>query len=144
MLRRLGERIAAASCLVSYNGKTFDWPLLRTRFIMNRIPAPELPPHLDLLHCTRRVLKPSMGSVRLTEVERELLGFYREDDVDGALIPGLYLSYLRGGDPEPLSGVLEHNRHDLGQRACKRCQFGLRGGSERSSPARLVCREDVR
>ena len=54
MLRLLAERIEAASCLVTYNGKAFDWPLLRTRFVMNRLAVPEPVMHLDLLHCARR------------------------------------------------------------------------------------------
>jgi hypothetical protein len=113
LLQHLRERIAQASCIVSYNGKAFDWPLLRTRFILNRIALPELGPHLDLLHCCRRLLRARMPSVRLTDVEQELLGFYREDDIDGADIPGLYLAYLRGEDPSTLLPVITHNVHDL-------------------------------
>jgi uncharacterized protein YprB with RNaseH-like and TPR domain len=113
LLAHLAERVAQASCLVSYNGKSFDWPLLRARFVMNRVPMPEVPPHLDLLHCARRVLRPRMAGVRLTAVEQELLGFHREGDVDGSLIPGLYLGYLRGADPRSLLPVLEHNEHDV-------------------------------
>jgi len=113
MLVRLAERLAHASCIVSYNGKSFDWPLLRTRSILNRVPLAEPAAHLDLLHCARRLLKPKLESVRLCEVERELLGHYREDDVPGSLIPLLYLDYLRGGDVSPLLGVLEHNASDL-------------------------------
>lgn len=113
MLAYLGERLRDASCIVSYNGKSFDWPLLRTRSILNRVPLGEPPAHLDLLHCARRVLKPKLESVRLSDVERELLGHYREDDVPGSLIPELYLEYLRGGDVRPLLGVLEHNASDL-------------------------------
>lgn len=114
MLVHLAQRMAKASCVVSYNGKAFDWPLLRTRSIMNRVPLPEPAAHLDLLHCARRVLKPKLESVRLCDVERELLGHYRSDeDVPGALIPLLYLDYLRGGDVRPLLGVLEHNAADI-------------------------------
>lgn len=113
LLHQLRERIAQASCVVSYNGKTFDWPLLRSRFIMNRVPAPVLPPHLDLLHCARRLWKARLPSVRLVDVERELLGFAREGDVEGALIPTLYLNYLRGGDPAAMVSVLRHNEWDL-------------------------------
>jgi hypothetical protein len=87
--------------------------LLRTRFVINRVALPMVPPHLDLLHCARRVLKPRMQSVRLTEVEQALLGFYRQDDIAGAEIPGLYLRYLRGEDPRTLLPVLLHNEHDL-------------------------------
>jgi len=113
MLHRLRERIVASSCLVTFNGKTFDWPLLRNRFVMNRVCAPELPPHLDLLHCARRVLRPRLGSVRLVELEREVLGMYREDDVSGALIPQLYFDYLDGGEVSPMAKVIEHNANDL-------------------------------
>lgn len=113
MLRFLAERVRAASCLVTYNGKSFDWPLLRTRFIMNRVPAPLPPPHLDLLHCTRRILKPRLGEVRLTDIERELLGFHREDDVPGSQIPELYFQFLRGAPAESLAGVIEHNANDV-------------------------------
>jgi len=113
LLHRLAERLAWASCILSYNGKSFDWPLLRTRFILNRIAAPKTPPHLDLLHCVRRVFKPRIGEVRLTEVEKQVLGFYRDNDVDGSEIPGIYLRFLRGADPATLAPIIEHNAHDL-------------------------------
>ncbi len=113
MLRHLAEHLAEASCIVSYNGKSFDWPLLRTRFVMNRIPAPPLPPHLDLLHCARRLFKRRLGSLRLVQMEREVLGFTREHDVDGSEIPGIFLHFLRSGRPGRLDGVIEHNANDL-------------------------------
>ncbi len=113
MLHWVRERIRQSSCLVSFNGKTFDWPLLRNRFVMNRVRAPKLPPHLDLLHCARRILKRRLRSIRLVELEREVLGMYREDDVSGALIPQLYFDYLDGGDVSPIARVIEHNANDL-------------------------------
>jgi len=113
MLRHLAEHLGRASCIVSYNGKSFDWPLLRTRFVMNRVPAPPLPPHLDLLHCARRLFKKRLGSLRLVQMEREILGFTREHDVDGSEIPGIFLTYLRSGRPGRLDGVIEHNANDL-------------------------------
>ena len=113
MLNWLRERVQQSSCLVSFNGKAFDWPLLRTRFILNRVRAPALPPHLDLLHCARRVLRPRLKSLRLVELERRVLGMYREDDVSGALIPQLYFDYLDGGDVSPIAKVIEHNANDL-------------------------------
>ncbi len=113
MLRYLAERIATASCIVSYNGKSFDWPLLRSRYVMNRVPTPPLPPHFDLLHCSRRVFKRRMGTVRLVEMERELLSFTREHDVAGAAIPGIYLGFIRSGNPGRLDAVIAHNGHDL-------------------------------
>jgi len=113
VLARLAERIAAASCIVTYNGKSFDWPLLRTRFVLSRLPVPALPHHLDLLHVCRRLWKPRLSSVRLVDMEREILRFEREDDVPGSEIPARYFEFLRTGDATRLLGVLEHNRHDL-------------------------------
>jgi uncharacterized protein YprB with RNaseH-like and TPR domain len=113
MLRRLAERLAASSMLVSYNGKSFDWPLLRTRFVMNRVPVPPLPPHLDLLHCARRVWKRRLEAVRLVHLEEQVLGFHREDDLAGADIPAAYLGWLRGGESGPIAQILEHNASDL-------------------------------
>jgi uncharacterized protein YprB with RNaseH-like and TPR domain len=113
MLSWLRGRVQQSSCVISFNGKTFDWPLLRNRFVLNRVRAPALPPHLDLLHCARRVLRPRLKSVRLVELERRVLGMYREDDVSGALIPQLYFDYLDGGDVSPIAKVIEHNANDL-------------------------------
>jgi len=113
MLHWLRERLTESSCVVSFNGKTFDWPLLRNRFVLNRVRAPVLPPHLDLLHCARRILRPRLRSVRLVELERKVLGMYREDDISGALIPQLYFDYLDGGDVSPMAKVMEHNANDL-------------------------------
>jgi uncharacterized protein YprB with RNaseH-like and TPR domain len=114
LLQRLAERLRAASCIVSYNGKSFDWPLLRTRFILNRVPAPPLVAHLDLLHCARRVYKPRLTQVRLVHLEEQVLGFTRVDDVAGEMIPETYLGYLRGRMPaSALAPIVEHNRSDL-------------------------------
>ncbi len=113
MLGLLKERIAAASCLVSYNGKSFDWPLLRTRYVLNRMPAPEPTAHVDLLHCARRVYKRRLTCVQLTELEREVLGLHREDDVGGAEIPAIYMDFLRGKSGTILTPILTHNMHDL-------------------------------
>ncbi|MEM7137773.1 MAG: ribonuclease H-like domain-containing protein [Myxococcota bacterium] len=113
MLHWLRERVAQSSCVISFNGKAFDWPLLRNRFVMNRVKAPALPPHLDLLHCARRVLRARLRSVRLVELERKVLGMVRQDDVSGALIPQLYFDYLDGGEVAPMAKVIEHNANDL-------------------------------
>jgi hypothetical protein len=113
MLARLSERLAAASCVVSFNGKSYDWPLLRTRFVMNRMPVPAPPPHLDLLHCARRVFRYRCDSARLTELEVAVVGHVRHGDVPGHLIPELYFAYLRGRGQGPLRRVLDHNAQDL-------------------------------
>ncbi|HET6346513.1 MAG TPA: ribonuclease H-like domain-containing protein, partial [Myxococcota bacterium] len=113
MLQRLAERLRRASGIVTFNGKTFDWPLLRNRFILNRVPCPTGLPHVDLLHCARRVFGRRPGPMRLTHLEREVLGFTRVGDIDGAVIPATYFAFLRGADPCTLAPVLTHNRHDV-------------------------------
>src|SRR6202049_1988065 len=82
------------------------------------IAAPDLSSHLDLLHPARALWKFRLGTVRLTDLEREvlnprLLGWRREDDVSSKFIPQFYFDYLRGGPPEPLLGVARHNQMDL-------------------------------
>jgi uncharacterized protein YprB with RNaseH-like and TPR domain len=119
VLYELAERIAERPVLVTFNGKTFDWPLLESRFTMTRrIVAPKLAAHLDLLHPARALWKLRLGSVRLVELERQVLdaqrlGWHREDDVASALIPQFYFDYLRGGSAMPLAGVVRHNQMDL-------------------------------
>lgn len=113
LLRVLAERLASASCLVTFNGKSYDWPLLRTRFVLNRVGAPPELPHLDLLHCARRVFKYRGSGTRLVQLEEQVLGYQREGDVEGALIPELYFRFLRGGEGSALTPVLEHNANDL-------------------------------
>ncbi len=114
MLERVRERIASASALVTFNGKSFDMPLLRTRFVMARMPVPPTPPHLDLLHVARRVHGKRMKQgCRLVALEREVLGFERCDDVESGDVSACYLHFLRTGDAGALLGVIEHNAWDV-------------------------------
>lgn len=113
MLARLAERLAWASCIVTYNGKSFDWPLIRTRAVMNRVPVPAPRAHLDLLHAARRIFGPRIGSARLVAMEEAVLGMRRDADVDGASIPPLFWDFVRGADGSVLAPVIEHNANDL-------------------------------
>lgn len=119
LLQELASRLADRPVLVTFNGKSFDWPLLESRFTMTRaIKTPQLAAHLDLLHPARAVWKFRLGSVRLIDLERQVLdaprlGWRREKDVESALIPQFYFDYLRGGAAEPLAGVVLHNQMDL-------------------------------
>ena len=113
MLARLAERIEQASGVVTYNGKSYDWPLLRNRFVMNRVPVNVPAAHLDLLHCARRVFKRRLGQVRLVNMEEQVLGMRRERDVDGSEIPDLFWEYVRGADGSTLAPVIEHNANDV-------------------------------
>ena len=121
LLLELSERMKKRPVLVTFNGKSFDWPLLETRYRMTRsVPAfsPEL--HLDLLHPARQLWRLRLGSVRLKDLERHVLGedgrsldWSRHDDIDSSLIPQMYFDYLRGGPAEPLAGIFRHNQMDL-------------------------------
>ncbi len=119
VLHELAERLAGRPVLVTFNGKSFDWPLLENRFTMTRsIPTPRLSAHLDLLHPARALWKLRLSSVRLIELERRVLdasrlGWHREDDIASALIPQHYFDYLRGGSCDPIAGIVRHNQMDL-------------------------------
>jgi hypothetical protein len=113
MLARVAERVKAASMLVTFNGKSFDVPLLRTRFAMARMPWPDEPPHLDLVHVARRVHRSRGIECRLTTLEREVLGFERVGDIPGCEVSACYLHFLRTGDAAALLGVIEHNAWDV-------------------------------
>ena len=114
LLFALRERIAERPVLVTFNGKSFDWPLLETRYRMSRkisVPTPRA--HLDFLHPARNLWRLRLGSVRLSELERHVLGWDRGADLLSGLIPQIYFDYLRGGPPERLVPVLNHNQMDL-------------------------------
>ena len=114
LLFALRERIAEHPVLGTFNGKSFDWPLLETRYRMTRkiaVPAPHA--HIDFLHPARNLWRLRLGSVRLSELERHVLGWDRGADVLSGLIPQIYFDYLRGGPPERLIPVLNHNQMDL-------------------------------
>jgi len=119
VLLELAERLKQRPVLVTFNGKTFDWPLLESRYLMTRsIGVPQLAAHLDLLHPARAVWKLRLGSVKLTELEEHVLdarhlGWDRADDVPSNMIPQFYFDYLRGRSVAPLAGVVRHNRNDL-------------------------------
>jgi uncharacterized protein YprB with RNaseH-like and TPR domain len=114
MLARVKERLEHASMLVTFNGKSFDMPLLRTRFVMARMEAPPSPPHLDLLHVARRVHGKTLDQgCRLVALERQVLGFERIDDIEGGDVAACYLHFLRTGDGRSLMGVVEHNAWDV-------------------------------
>src|SRR5438046_2559061 len=114
LLFALQERIAEHPVLITFNGKSFDWPLLETRYRMSRkISSPTPRAHLDFLHPARNLWRLRLGSVRLSQLERHVLGWERGMDVLSGLIPQIYFDYLRGGPPERLVPVLNHNQMDL-------------------------------
>lgn len=101
--------------LITYNGKSFDWPHVKSRHAFVRNEVPKLPEcgHIDLLHAARRLWKHELPSCRLSIVEKEKLFIDRKNDVPGSLAPILYFDYLQDEDPEHLVGVIEHNDQDV-------------------------------
>jgi len=114
VLVALAGRMAERPVLVTFNGKSFDWPLLETRYRMTRCVRPPVPrAHLDFLHPARNLWRLRIGSVRLAELELHVLGWNRGADMVSAMIPQIYFDYLRGGPPEPLVPIFHHNQMDL-------------------------------
>ncbi|MBU8906049.1 ribonuclease H-like domain-containing protein [Desertibacillus haloalkaliphilus] len=101
--------------LVTYNGKAFDWPQLKTRHTFVRNEVPKLPSfgHFDLLHGSRRLWKEILPSCRLSVVEQDILKFTRTNDTPGYLAPMLYFDFLNEQDPRFVEGVLTHNEWDV-------------------------------
>ena len=118
-LAALQEDLKPFDVLVTYNGKSFDAPLLETRFRLSRLRPPfERMAHMDLLHGARRLWKLRFDSCRLVELEGQILGVERQGDVPGELIPYLYFDYLRKGEIARLVPVFHHNAIDILTLAC--------------------------
>jgi len=114
LLESVAQLTDDVSCVVTYNGKTFDLPLIETRFALQRMQTPFANlAHVDLLHPARRMWRQDDVECRLTYLEQALCGHEREGDVPGFEIPSRYFRYVRSGDARPLQAVLEHNRLDI-------------------------------
>jgi len=100
--------------IISYNGKSYDWPLLQSRFIYSRLSLEMInPAHLDLLHTARRLWKKRLNDCSLNNIERNILNFQRVDDIPGHLIPFTFFQYLREKNITPLIPVFQHNQLDI-------------------------------
>ena len=119
LLAAIDAHLRDFDVLVTYNGKTYDQPLLETRYRMVR----QKPPfarlgHLDLLHGARNLWKLRFESCRLVELERQILGFEREGDLPGDLIPYVYFEYVRSREAARLVPIFHHNAMDILTLAC--------------------------
>ncbi len=114
MLDEIAELAKGFRNLVTYNGATFDMPLLETRYAMHRLLCPFAGfRHLDLLPAARRLYKPRHESATLLHLERTVLGIERDEDIPGDQIPGVFFEYLRTGSHPQMEAVLAHNRYDI-------------------------------
>ena len=148
-----------ADLIVTYNGKTFDVPVMETRWLFHRL---QMPPracrHFDMRHPSRRGAGDpgdlADSCCRLATLERTLLNVSRVGDVGGFEIPSRFFQFLRSGDPRPLEPVLEHNRLDLvslagvmaralelardGHAACRDCAEARRSAAPTNAPRATI------
>ena len=119
LLHALDEHLGQFDVLVTYNGKTYDQPLLETRYVMmrRRPPFARLA-HMDLLAGARRLWKLRLESCRLIELENQVLGVEREGDLPGEMIPYVYFEYLRNRQAVRLVPIFHHNAIDILTLAC--------------------------
>ncbi|TFE03047.1 hypothetical protein E2626_04340 [Jeotgalibacillus salarius] len=101
--------------LVTFNGKSFDWPQVKSRHTLIRKHVPKLPEtgHFDLYHASKRLWKSSLNSLKLKSIEEKKLGFERKDDIPGYLAPAIYFDFVERKHPEGMLKVLEHNEKDI-------------------------------
>jgi uncharacterized protein YprB with RNaseH-like and TPR domain len=124
LLGEMQDWAKSHGALCTYNGRTFDVPLIETRFMFHRVPCPlDGVPHLDMLHPARRMWRqrplatgtpdPDDSSCSLGVLEKQIAGLHRVGDVPGYEIPSRFFKFVRTGDARPLEAVMEHNRLDL-------------------------------
>ena len=108
----LSDKVTARPLVVSFNGKSFDSQILKSRCLMNRIKVPEYC-HADLLHPARRLWKKTLTDCSQATIETSVLGLDREGDVSGAMAPDIWFSFLRTGENRELLSVCDHNLRDI-------------------------------
>ena len=113
LLQNILSHLSVKKHLCTFNGASFDMPLLDSRFTMQRMRNPYVLQHIDLLHVARRVWKMRLKSCELSRLEEMVLGITREDDLPGALVPERYFQYLKTKDFSLLDDILEHNGQDI-------------------------------
>ena len=114
LLRHVAAGLRRFDALCTFNGRSFDVPLLESRFLMNRMDRSCLDlPHLDLLHLSRRLWKLRLGRCNLGRLEAVILGRPRQDDLPGSEVPQRYFTYLKTGQMSLLDDILKHNAQDI-------------------------------
>lgn len=138
LLRALVADLASTDRLVTYNGRGFDLPMLAARLTFHglfREQAAVPSQHEDLLPIARRLFRRPLGGARLADVEAGILGVHRTHDCPGSEVPARYFGYLRGGSPDILAEVLDHNFQDVVSLALLEATIErLRGGGWRGAP----------
>ncbi len=114
LLHCLRERLKDKQTIISYNGKSYDIPLLKTRLTLAKVATDFLPElHLDLLYTVRRFWKKLLETCSLASAEQNILNIHRQNDLPGSQVPQLYFDYLRTGDAAQLKSIFDHNFQDV-------------------------------
>lgn len=114
LLKHVSAGLRRFDALCTFNGATFDVPLLESRFLINRMSREGLDlPHIDLLRLARRLWKLRLGRCNLSRLEEVILGQPRAEDLPGSEVPQRYFTYLKTKRPELLDDVLKHNAQDI-------------------------------
>ncbi len=110
----LVKNFSSKAHLLTYNGKSFDYPLIKNRFILNRIDNPFISfQHIDLLHYARRLWRSQLPNCSLSTVEQEIFRFHRYGDIEGWLIPQAYFDFLQTGSVDQMQKIIRHNQQDI-------------------------------
>ena len=138
LLRAVAADLATFARLVTYNGRAFDMPMLAARLTVHglfREQAALPEEHDDLLPDARRLFRRPLGGARLADVESGVLGVQRASDCPGSEVPARYFGYLRGGSPDILAEVLDHNFQDVVSLVLLEAELSrLRAGGWRDAP----------
>jgi len=114
VLYKLNSMLAKFDGIITFNGKSFDWNLINSRFISNRIkPLLKEPMHIDLLHVSRKIWGLGLQSCKLSSLEENILGEQRHEDIPGYMIPSVYFKYLEDRDVSDIVKVIQHNKLDI-------------------------------
>ena len=113
LLYRLKELMERFDTAVTFNGRNFDMPLISTRFVMNRLRDFRELDQLDLLYPSRRAWKLRIRSCRLANIEEQILGIARENDIPGSEVPQRFFEYLKSGDMALMNDIIRHNYQDI-------------------------------
>ena len=137
LLGAVAQSIAAHRLWLTYNGRSFDIPVLAARCTLNRLDASCVQPrlHADILALVRRLFRDRLGACTLRHAEMSLLNHHRVDDVPGMEAPGRYRAWLHGAGPAVLSGVIEHNLQDIVSTVAVAGRLAAHVGGERVRPA---------
>jgi uncharacterized protein YprB with RNaseH-like and TPR domain len=137
MLSAIAQRIRSHRLWLTYNGRSFDIPVLSARCTVNRLDPAGVEPRLhgDLLGPVRRLFRERLGACTLRHAEMSLLNHHRVDDVPGIEAPGRYRAWLRGARPSIVAGVVEHNLQDIVSTVVVGARLAAHVGGERVRPA---------